>query len=29
MTIQSAALCSPMFRESWSAGSPLNWREVV
>jgi len=29
LTLHSAALGSPMFQESWTAGSPLNWIEFV
>ena len=28
-TLQAASLGSPFFRESWSAGAPLNWLEFV
>jgi hypothetical protein len=28
-SLQAAALGSPMFEESWNAGSPLNWCEFV
>jgi hypothetical protein len=28
-SLQTAALGSPMFEESWTAGSPLNWCEFV
>lgn len=27
--LQAAALGAPIFRESWSAGAPLNWVEFV
>jgi len=27
--LQAANLCSPVFEESWRAGSPLNWCEFV
>jgi len=29
LTLHSAALGSPMFQESWSVGSPLDWSEFV
>ncbi len=29
LTLHAAALESPMFEESWSAGSPLNWTEFI
>jgi hypothetical protein len=29
LTLHSAALGSPMFQESWTAGSPLDWIEFM
>jgi hypothetical protein len=29
LSLRSASLGSPMFEESWDAGSPLNWVEFV